>query len=258
MNNKPVWYLQTDPRWSAKPYRVPGETATIGGSGCGPTSAAMAIESITGKTFTPEDACAWSVAHGHKAKNAGTYYNYFVPQFAAFNIECKQMPWADLYHNPSHPMHQQIKDYVNDGYYAIACMGPGRWTKGGHYILIWDWDDKVRINDSASKKDIRLNGDPAVFTNEVKHYWIIDAREYNCMTYEKWKEFMEQYRSELAAKPADDYARASIKACIDAGLSQNVGTDEDPEIARPNDFMLRQDVNIMFSQMMNMGEKNDN
>lgn len=250
MNEQPVWYLQTDPRWSAKPYRVPGETATIGGSGCGPTSAAMAIESITGKTFTPEDACAWSVAHGHKAKNAGTYYSYFVPQFAAFGIECKQMPWADLYHNPSHPMHQEVKALINDGYFAIACMGPGRWTKGGHYILIWDWDDKVRINDSASKKDIRLNGDPAVFTNEVKHYWIIDAREYNGMTYEKWTEYMARYMNELAEKPADGYAESSIKACMDAGITQNIGDAENPAMAKPNSYLLRQDANVMFAQLL--------
>ena len=64
MNKRPVSYLQTDPRWKNKPYRVPGENATIGGSGCGPTAAAMLIETITGKTYTPEDACAWSIAHG--------------------------------------------------------------------------------------------------------------------------------------------------------------------------------------------------
>ena len=61
MNRRPIAYLQTDPRWAALPYRVPGERATIGGSGCGPTAAAMLIETLTGKTFTPVDACAWSV-----------------------------------------------------------------------------------------------------------------------------------------------------------------------------------------------------
>lgn len=75
MNRRPIAYLQTDPRWAALPYRVPGERATIGGSGCGPTAAAMLIETLTGKTFTPVDACAWSVEHGYKALNQGTYYS---------------------------------------------------------------------------------------------------------------------------------------------------------------------------------------
>ena len=43
MNRRPIAYLQTDPRWAALPYRVPGERATIGGSRCGPTAAAMLI-----------------------------------------------------------------------------------------------------------------------------------------------------------------------------------------------------------------------
>ena len=38
MNKRPVSYLQTDPRWAKKPYRVPGESSTIGDSGCGPTA----------------------------------------------------------------------------------------------------------------------------------------------------------------------------------------------------------------------------
>ena len=38
MNKRPVSYLQTDSRWAKKPYRVPGESSTIGDSGCGPTA----------------------------------------------------------------------------------------------------------------------------------------------------------------------------------------------------------------------------
>ena len=34
MNKQPILYLQTDGRWKAEPYRVPGENSTIGSSGC--------------------------------------------------------------------------------------------------------------------------------------------------------------------------------------------------------------------------------
>lgn len=66
MNKKPVSYLQTDKRWKNEPYRVKGENSTIGSSGCGPTAAAMLIETITGKTYTPVDACKWSIDHGYE------------------------------------------------------------------------------------------------------------------------------------------------------------------------------------------------
>ena len=210
MNKQPVSYLQTDKRWKSLPYRVKGETATIGGSGCGPTAAALAIETLTGQTFTPVDACKWSVDHGYKALNAGTYYSYFVPQFKAFGVDCKQLLGSSLHNKPGHPIHDQVRRYLEEGYYVIALMGPGTWTSGGHYILLWAWDDKVRINDPASTKDKRLNGDPETFKREVKQYWLIDARDYNqeddIVSYDKFKEYMEQYETEKAALPTPAWA----------------------------------------------------
>lgn len=179
MNKKPVSYLQTDSRWKNKPYRVKGENTTIGHSGCGPTAAAMLIETLTGKTFTPEDACNWSMAHGYKALGNGTYYAYFAPQFAAHGIKCWQLNWTNAYHNPKATSYDEAVKYLKQGYYAIALMKAGTWTTGGHFVVMWWADGKVRINDPASTKDKRLNGDPATFKNEAAYYWIIDAREYN-------------------------------------------------------------------------------
>lgn len=251
MNVQPVKYLQTDSRWKTLPYRIPGETATIGGSGCGPTAACMIIETMTGQTFTPVDACKWSVDHGYKALNAGTYYSYFVPQFAAFGIDCKQMLGSSLHNKPDHPIHDQVKSMINDGYYAVALMGPGLWTSGGHYIVVWDWDDKVRINDSASKREVRLNGDPARFRNEVKQYWMVDAREFNDrMTYEQFKEYMDRYNKELAQEDASDYAKDSIKICTEAGIMVNAGSAEEPKIDRPRSYLTREEAAVINAQVL--------
>lgn len=179
MNRQPVKYLQTDPRWKNKPYKTTGENSTIGGAGCGPTAAAMLIETLTGKTFTPEDACNWSMAHGYKAKGNGTYYAYFAPQFEAFGIKCWQLSWTNAYRNPKAKVHQQALDYLKQGYYLIALMKAGTWTTGGHFVVVWWADDKIRINDTASTKSNRENGDPATFLNEATYYWVIDARAYN-------------------------------------------------------------------------------
>ena len=179
MNKQPVSYLQTDPRWKDTPYRVPGESATIGSSGCGPTAAAMLIETITGKTYTPVDACAWSIAHGYKALKQGTYYAYFKPQFAAFGISCDMLNWYKSYGNPNHANHQKALDLLKQGYYLIALMGPGLWTSGGHFVVVWWEDGKIRINDPASTKDARLNGDPKTFFSQVNYYWWVDARAHN-------------------------------------------------------------------------------
>lgn len=179
MNKQPVSYLQTDARWKDKPYRVKGENSTIGGSGCGPTAAAMLIETITGKKFTPEDACKWSVEHGYKALNQGTYYAYFKPQFAAFGIDCDMLNWVNTYGKPDHSNHKKAFDMLKQGYYLIALMNKGLWTKSGHFVVVWWEDGKVRINDPASTKEARVNGDPETFKSQVKYYWWVDARQIN-------------------------------------------------------------------------------
>lgn len=179
MNKKPISYIQGNHRWCGKPYRVPGETSTIGSAGCGPTCAAMVIATLKDKMVTPETTCAWSVAHGYKALKQGTYYSYFKPQMAAYGIECRQLLGSRILNQPNHPIHDQVREYLRQGYWVIALMGPGTWTKGGHFVLVWDWDNKVRILDPAGSADKRLNGDPATFRREVRCYWLVDAREYN-------------------------------------------------------------------------------
>ncbi len=217
MNKRPVSYLQTDARWKSKPYRVTGEQSTIGSAGCGPTCAAMVISTLTGKTVTPVDTCDWSIRHGYKALNQGTYYSYFVPQLKAYGIQCKQMLGSRILNQPQHPIHEQVKQYLAEGYYVIALMGPGTWTKGGHFVLLWAWDDKVCICDPASTRSERLNGDPDTFRREVRMYWLVDARQFNkeedeVVTYKYLKDVPEKFRP-------------IIDILMTAGIIQGDGSD---------------------------------
>ena len=179
MNKRPVSYFQTDPRWRNKDYSAEGESTTIGASGCGPTAAAMLIETLTGKTFTPADACKWSLEHGYKACKQGTYYAYFVPQFAAHGISCYQLSWTNTYHKPNDPIHDKALNLLKQGYYLIALMKKGNWTTSGHFIVVWWADNKIHNNDPISTKPNRINGDIQTFSNEAVYYWVIDARTYN-------------------------------------------------------------------------------
>ena len=232
MNKQPISYLQTDPRWAKLPYRVTGETATIGGSGCGPTCAAMLIETLTGRTFTPEDACNWSVEHGYKALNQGTYYSYFPPQFKAFGIDCKQLNGVSLYGKPNDAAHDKAFDLLKQGYYLIACMGKGLWTSSGHFVVVWWEDGKVRINDPASTRQERLNGDLATFKSQVKYYWAVDAREYNDptkedddMTQEQFKAMWLEMRKGLQDNDASSYSQEARDWAVSAGLIQGGGSN---------------------------------
>lgn len=243
MNKHPVSYLQKDPRWKDKPYCVPGESSTIGSAGCGPTCAAMIIETLTGKTFTPEDACKWSLEHGYKALHQGTYYSYFVPQLAAFNIKCDMLSWTSTYGKPNHENHQKALEMLQQGYYLIALMNKGNWTSSGHFILVWWADGKIRINDPNSTRDDRVKGDPYTFRSQVKYYWWVDAREYNIpkkpteeddtMT---GKEIFDALQGYLAEQPMPDWAKEELQEAVDMGITDG---------SRPMELIPRYQAAIM-------------
>lgn len=217
MNKRPVSYLQADPRWAYKDYSAKGESTTIARSGCGPTCAAMLIETMTGKTFTPSDACTWALKRGYKAPNQGTYYSYFTPQFKAFGIDCQQLNWNNVYGKPTDPVHKKAFDLLKQGYYLIAVMGKGTWTSNGHYIVVWWEDGKVRINDPASTRSDRLNGDLSTFKKQVKYYWAIDAREYNT---QEEDDDMTYYKT-INEVPA--HYKPSVQKAIKSGALKGTG-----------------------------------
>lgn len=226
MNKKPISYLQTDPRWKSKDYSAKGESVkrTIGSSGCGPTCAAMLISTLTGKAFTPADACAWSLKRGYKAPNQGTYYSYFKPQFKAHGIRCEQLNGSNVYGKPSSSVHEKAFDLLKKGYYLIAVMGKGLWASSGHFVVVWWADDKVRILDPNSTKETRLNGDLSTFKSQVKYYWAIDARDYNTkkeedeiVSYEQFKEYMAKYEAEKNAEKAT-WEKSVMQEAKQAGM----------------------------------------
>lgn len=240
MNKQPVSYLQKDPRWKDKPYRVPGESSTVGSAGCGPSCAAMLIETLTGQTFTPEDACEWSIRHGYKALKQGTYYSYFEHQFEDFGISCKMLNWTNTYGKPNHPTHQKALEMLREGYYLIACMGPGTWTSSGHFVLVWWADGKIHINDPNSTSQDRTCGDPYDFRSQVKYYWWVDAREYNnpkpkedIMT---GKEIYDALQGYLAEQPVPYWAKAELQEAVDLGITDG---------SRPMELIPRYQAAIM-------------
>lgn len=248
MNRKPIEYMQTDPRWKNLPYRVPGETATIGGSGCGPTCAAMLIQTMTGKEFTPVDACAWSKDHGYKALNQGTYYSYFVPQFGEFGIECRRLNTANVYGNPEADVHDEALELLRAGYYLIACMGKGLWTKSGHYIVVWWADGVMHINDPASEKTERLRGDMATFRKQVKYYWAVDARAHNTPKDEEDEDMAPRYNTVAEIEKAAPWALPTIRKMIDKGYISGGGKKDAK--GDPADMNLSMDM-IRMLVMLN-------
>lgn len=174
MNKQPVSYFQTDRRWANKPYAVKGEASTIGGSGCGPTAMAMVLATWADKRVTPETECAWALKNGFKALRHGTYYAYFAPAARRYGLTCQQLNGASIYGQPGSAYHATVLAALKAGDLVIACMGPGNWTRGGHFILLWDVDvqkDIAYVNDPASSLTRRTRGSWQLLKKQVKFYF---------------------------------------------------------------------------------------
>lgn len=171
--DKPTSYLQTDPRWANVDYSAKGEKTTIGKSGCGPTAMAMVLATWADKSVTPKTECAWALANGYKAPHQGTYYGYFAPAAKRFGLTCKMLNGASIYGKPNSPYHAQAKAAVDQGDLVIACMGRGLWTSSGHFVLVWKiTGNTIYINDPASTRTARTQGDYSLFKQQVKYYFV--------------------------------------------------------------------------------------
>lgn len=198
MNKRPVSYLQTDPKWAAKDYSAKGEKTTIGASGCGPTAMAMVLATWADKSVTPETECAWALKHGYKAPRQGTYYGYFVPAAARYGLKARQLSWTNIYGNSKSSLHEEARKAVEAGHLVIACMGKGLWTSSGHYVLVWKIQgNTIYINDPASTRSVRTQGDYNLFKQQVKYYWVIERpenmKEEPDMTEKEVRKLLEEY-----------------------------------------------------------------
>ena len=132
----------------------------------------MVLATWADPKITPKTECAWALAHGYKAPHQGTYYGYFAPAAKRFGLTCKMLNGVTLYGKPNSPYHAQAKAAVDRGDLVIACMGRGLWTSSGHFVLVWNISGNVvSINDPASTRDVRTQGDYALFKSQVKYYF---------------------------------------------------------------------------------------
>ncbi|GIO83458.1 hypothetical protein J25TS5_03900 [Paenibacillus faecis] len=181
---KLVYYSQEDPRWKNTPYTIDGDAGeTIGASGCGPTSFAMAASTFLGKEILPTEMCRYAIKNGYRTANNGTAWGFFAKAAKEHGLECTQT--GNL---------ETVKSALKEGKLVIASMGKGHFTGGGHFILLvgiskpgWiDVHDPNHDNrkygadgliDQGVRNDGKVKAQESVFKREAKQYWIISKED---------------------------------------------------------------------------------
>lgn len=161
---QPVDYKQYDKKWAGDPYTINPKAKppqTIKSSGCGPTSMADILAAWFDPSITPVETCKMAVDHGYRTKSSGT-------SRAFFDWIAKQYPFKKYKRTTST---DEVIAALEAGAWVVALMGPGDWTKGGHYICIWKSDGAYfyACNPSSST---RTKGKISKFRKQRKEYFI--------------------------------------------------------------------------------------
>lgn len=107
-----VYFNQLDPRFADKPYG----TDNIGGYACGPTSMAIVVSTLTGKTVDPIQMAEWAYKNGYWCKNSGSYHSLIPGAAKAWNLPVEGC-------TASEP--QRIVDALSSGKLVVAIMSKG-------------------------------------------------------------------------------------------------------------------------------------
>ena len=84
---KVVYYNQGEDPWATMSYGA----STIKASGCGPTSLAIVVSTLTGQTVTPEMTCAFSIANGEYIYGLGTCHSFPMNAAHHWGLNCERV-----------------------------------------------------------------------------------------------------------------------------------------------------------------------
>lgn len=150
-----VYFSQYDSRWGSQMY---GKTNTIAGAGCGPSSLAICISTLTNKTVTPPEVCDWSVKTGHRCEGSGSYHSLIPDGAAHWGVPCRGIGQSK----------KELVKALQDGKLVIAIMSRGHFTRGGHFIVLRGITSqgKILVADCASYERSQKEWDINIFLNE--------------------------------------------------------------------------------------------
>lgn len=130
-----IYFNQGDSAWNQNGY-------CIAKAGCGPTSMAVVITSLTGKWVTPLDTAIWGYQHGFYSRE-GSAHEMIPAMATAYGLRCQGVGTD----------YRAIKKALKAGKPVVCLMGSGYFTRGGHFMVLVaiDNNDCVTVADVGSR-----------------------------------------------------------------------------------------------------------
>ncbi len=152
--------LQWDQRWG---YREYGD-GIIGINGCGPVCLSMVYIYLTGDTgMNPYQMALYSQSSGYYVNGTGTSWELMGNGAADLGLDVTQIP----------PDEKRIIANLEAGNPVICSMGPGKFTKSGHFIVLTGYKNgKFKVNDPNSKRRSHSRWSYEDIAESVLNIWV--------------------------------------------------------------------------------------
>lgn len=156
----PLYYQYAAP-WGGKKYG----SGTIAKNGCGPTCIAMVFSYLRDENIYPDDVVDFTKDR-YYIKGSGSSWSIFSACAGHWNIGCKYIGLNA----------GTIANELSAGHPVILSMGPGTFTKSGHFIVLTGINDDGTVtvndpNDNANKDHINKHFDLTQILKEAKGGW---------------------------------------------------------------------------------------
>lgn len=153
-----LYYHQGDSRWGDFLY---GGYDPMNKYGCGPTAAAMVINSFSDTPVDPTDLAVWASENGYYALHGGSYHSLIPDAMEAYGLQAESVTDRSYEH---------AAELLSSGHILVALMGRGTLTQNGHFVLFTKLLDngRVYIADPVNYENCTLEWDLAQLLSELK------------------------------------------------------------------------------------------
>lgn len=137
----------------------------IASSGCSVTCIGMVFSYLLGERITPDQLVAWT-GNRYYVHPAGQSWSIFSACAGQWGVQCQNLGTNA----------NAVVNALSSGKPVIASMGPGTFTKKGHFIVLRGVTEsgKILVNDpsdNASKNHVNKEFDLSLIMREAKNFW---------------------------------------------------------------------------------------
>lgn len=154
-------FLQWDDAWGYTPYAK----GVCGISGCGPVSLSMVAYYLTGNPeYTPQYMMKFAQDNKYVGDSGGTNWTLFNKGAVKLGFDVKEVPLDE----------NAIRRKLEAGIPVVVNVGPGDFTRNGHYMVLVGYEDgMIRINDPFSKINSEKLWSYERIKDQIKNLWAI-------------------------------------------------------------------------------------